>query len=546
MKRIIRFIVLAACGTVLFSHAYAQERSYQITPTYEFEYRLTSKSDTMTTLYCVLKAEDISRFVKLYVTYNDKTRPYFTRNISTNKATDFFLLDNRVYIKIIGQLEDPFVLIEGEDRAGRNIVINEKSADGKAVNSKHEREKWKRAMARIDSMDFVRKHDPDDNGKSGKTKYKNKMMAADASLVNQSLSATKTVTLTSSKDAYLYMTAKPGYDYYANTNYGTSTKIYSGEWTASNYRVNQRSVMDFDVASIPADAVIVEAQLTLYSFAPQINDESKHSSSLVKPGSVYRSNASYIERITSTWTESTVTYNSQPATSTSHRLALPESRTSDEDYVNYDVTGMVQDMVINPGESFGFMLRLQSELKYSRMAFCSREFPDSARWPRLIVKYIIADKMTAFYHHSLVLKTDGSLWAWGGNINGEIGDGTKTDRYSQVKIGANDWKQASPGYNHTLAIKMDGSLWVWGANIVGQLGDGTTTEKITPFRIGTANNWRQVTGGYYYSLAIKTDGTLWAWGYNDKGQLGNGSDIELKKPCKNRSFNRLEDGGYPQ
>ena len=81
-----------------------------------------------------------------------------------------------------------------------------------------------------------------------------------------------------------------------------------------------------------------------------------------------------------------------------------------------------------------------------------------------------------------------------------------------------------------MAIKTDGSLWVWGANFLGQLGDGTLTEKITPYRIGTANNWRQVTGGYYYSLAIKTDGTLWAWGYNDKGQLGTGSTSNRNTP----------------
>ncbi len=269
MKRIIRLIVLIACGTALFTHVRAQERSNQITPTYQFEYRLSTKGDTVTTLYCVIKAEEISRFVKLYVTYNDKTRQYFTKNILRDKSAEFFLLDNMVYIKIMEQLEDPFVIIEGEDRAGRKIVINEKSANGKTINSKHERENWKKSMARIDSMDFARHNDDAFTGKDGKTKYKNKMaVASDGSSINQSLSAQKTVSLTPSKDAYLYMTLKPGYEYYATTNYGTSTRFYSGEWSASNYRVNQRSVMDFDVASIPADAVILEAKLSLYSMYP--------------------------------------------------------------------------------------------------------------------------------------------------------------------------------------------------------------------------------------------------------------------------------------
>ncbi len=260
--------------------------------------------------------------LRIYVTYNDKTRQYLTRNLLTNKSPEFFLQDNMVNIKIMEQLEDPFVIIEGEDRAGRKTVFNEQSANGNTVNSKRGRDNWRKHMARIDSLDYIRRPDQASDGKGGKTKYNNKMMAAEGTTVNQSLSATKTVTLTPAKDAYLYMTLKPGYDYYASTNYGAVTKFYSGEWSASNYRVNQRSVMDFDVASLPADAVILEAKLTLYSMTPQTSDDYRHSSSLIKPSSVYKSNASYIERITTNWTESTVTYNTQPSTSTLHRLLL--------------------------------------------------------------------------------------------------------------------------------------------------------------------------------------------------------------------------------
>jgi alpha-tubulin suppressor-like RCC1 family protein len=381
-------------------------------------------------------------------------------------------------------------------------------------------------------MDFVRQYDDVFADKAGTTIYNDKRTVADGSSINQSFSSQRTVSLTPSKDAYLYMTMKPGYEYYATTNFGTNTRFYSGEWSASNYRVNQRSVMDFDVASIPADAVILEAKLSLYSMSPQTNDDYRHSSSLIRPNSVYKSNASYIERITTSWTESTVTYSTQPATSTSHRVLLQESQAYDQNYVDYDVTGMVKDMLNNPGESFGFMLRLENEIKYSRMAFCSREFPDSARWPHLVVKYTIADKLSTFYSHSFVLKTDGSLWAWGGNLNGQIGDGTTTDRYSQVQIGTKEWKQVSAGYNHTLAIKTDGSLWAWGFNMIGQLGDGTNIEKHSPVRIGTASNWKQISAGYNYSVAIRTDGTLWAWGFNDKGQLGIGSTVIKNAPVK--------------
>ena len=157
MKRIIRLIVLIACGTALFTHVRAQERSTQITPTYQFEYKLTNKSDTLTTLYCVINAVDLIRFVKINVTYNDKTRQYFTKNIVKDKSAEFFLEDYKVYIKIMEELREPFVIIEGEDRAGRKIAYNEKSANGKTINPWHELEDWRNRMARIDSMDFVRK-----------------------------------------------------------------------------------------------------------------------------------------------------------------------------------------------------------------------------------------------------------------------------------------------------------------------------------------------------------------------------------------------------
>src|SRR5674476_39503 len=101
MIRIIRLIFLIACGTALFTHVRAQERSNQITPTYQFEFRLSNKSDTVTTLYCVIRDEQISRFIKVNVTYNDKTRQYFTKNILMDKSAEFFLLDNMVFIKIM-------------------------------------------------------------------------------------------------------------------------------------------------------------------------------------------------------------------------------------------------------------------------------------------------------------------------------------------------------------------------------------------------------------------------------------------------------------
>ncbi|MFP3594414.1 T9SS type A sorting domain-containing protein [Chryseobacterium sp. SIMBA_038] len=140
-------------------------------------------------------------------------------------------------------------------------------------------------------------------------------------------------------------------------------------------------------------------------------------------------------------------------------------------------------------------------------------------------------KIVAGGYYSMGIKTDGTLWAWGYNGEGRLGDGTSLDRYVPTQIGtANNWADVSLGNNHTLAIKTNGTLWTWGSNFYGGLGDGTTVNKLVPTQIGTATDWASVAAGAYFSLAIKTNGTLWAWGYNNTGQLGDGTNTNRLTP----------------
>jgi YD repeat-containing protein len=146
-------------------------------------------------------------------------------------------------------------------------------------------------------------------------------------------------------------------------------------------------------------------------------------------------------------------------------------------------------------------------------------------------------QVSAGSNHISAIKTDGTLWTWGANIliigSGQLGDNTATNRSTPVTTfaGGTNWKQVAGGNAHTAAIKTDGTLWTWGYNGYGQLGNNTTTQRNTPvttFAGGT--NWKQVSCGYSHTAAIKTDGTLWIWGSGSDGQLGNNTVISRSTP----------------
>jgi hypothetical protein len=127
--------------------------------------------------------------------------------------------------------------------------------------------------------------------------------------------------------------------------------------------------------------------------------------------------------------------------------------------------------------------------------------------------------------HTAAIKTDGTLWCWGINFDGQLGDNTNGYKNSPVQTTAlgTNWNQVSCGGLHTAAIKTDGTLWCWGENPYGQLGDNTRTNRSSPVQtIAFGTNWKQVSCGHRHTAAIKTDGTLWCWGNNDHGQLGTG------------------------
>ena len=131
--------------------------------------------------------------------------------------------------------------------------------------------------------------------------------------------------------------------------------------------------------------------------------------------------------------------------------------------------------------------------------------------------------------------TNGQLWLWGYNSYGQIGDNTITYKSSPVQTiaGGNNWNSLSAGDYHTGAIKDDGTLWIWGRNSYGELGNNTTTHTSSPIQtIAYGSLWRSVQTGNGFTAATQIDGTLWVWGKNSNGQLGNQSIQNISSPIQ--------------
>lgn len=151
------------------------------------------------------------------------------------------------------------------------------------------------------------------------------------------------------------------------------------------------------------------------------------------------------------------------------------------------------------------------------------------------------------YAHSLGVKSDGTLWAWGSNYYGTLGQGYSSTNIvtSPVRVGTDsNWSKVSVGGKHSVAIKTDGSLWAWGNNQYGQLGDRTNTNKFFPVQIGTSYNWAVIECGFDFTAALKTSGDFNSWGRNDSGQLGTGSTVNTNAPklIDGPHFDRLSVG----
>jgi alpha-tubulin suppressor-like RCC1 family protein len=163
--------------------------------------------------------------------------------------------------------------------------------------------------------------------------------------------------------------------------------------------------------------------------------------------------------------------------------------------------------------------------------------------------------------HSLALMSDGTVYAWGGNHHGQLGIGT-SEGISNIPVQVNgpngtgvlsDVQAIAAGTYFSLALKSDGTVWAWGGNSYGQLGTNSTVEHQSPVQVqgpggvdvsGYLSDVKAISAGEHHSLALKRDGTVWAWGENNHGQLGTNSTHEHYTPVQVQGPGGVDVSGY--
>ncbi len=135
--------------------------------------------------------------------------------------------------------------------------------------------------------------------------------------------------------------------------------------------------------------------------------------------------------------------------------------------------------------------------------------------------------VSAAENETCALKTNGTLWCWGGNPDGQLGLGDRVRRDLPARVGnESSWEAVTLGTFHACALRA-GELWCWGRNTEGQLGTGDADDRLAPTRLGADRDWASVSVGAFFSCARKSDGSAWCTGANDDGQLGVG-DVERR------------------
>jgi len=142
--------------------------------------------------------------------------------------------------------------------------------------------------------------------------------------------------------------------------------------------------------------------------------------------------------------------------------------------------------------------------------------------------------VAAVQEHTMATRLDGTLWAWGRNDSGQLGLRDRNHRSSPVQVGSlSTWTVISNSQLFSAAIRSDGTLWGWGDDFYGELGQNSTyNNRSSPVQIGSLSTWTTVSCGYWFMTARRNDGTIWSWGKNSYGNLGLGDTANRSSPVQ--------------
>ncbi|MEO5570992.1 MAG: DNRLRE domain-containing protein [Bacteroidia bacterium] len=206
--------------------------------------------------------------------------------------------------------------------------------------------------------------------------------------------------------------------YTPNNNYPGEIEYCAGSWTIFGTPVSWRSLLKFDLSAIPANSTIQSANLSLY-FAP-------NNAFLDQQSSLTSSNQSKIQRITSAWSENSVTWNTQPSATMQNEATLAQSVVSTQDYTYTEVTGMVQDMITNA--NYGFLIKQDVEQYYGRMLFGSSDNPNPYWQPRLDICYTEATGI------SILSNSDNGVFVFPNPSNGIFVINLNENSFSKISV----------------------------------------------------------------------------------------------------------------
>ena len=190
------------------------------------------------------------------------------------------------------------------------------------------------------------------------------------------------------------------------------------------------------------------------------------------------------------------------------------------------VTSFGDIVAVEGGLSATVALRQDGTVWLWGLPFGSTDSPDfSLTTPRRVTGLSNVVAIAAGGSHALALKADGTVWSWGTNSSGELGNQLQIfGPFQPTQIpGLNNIKSIAASSRTSFAVAADGSVWAWGDNSSGELGDGSTNSSAVPVHLNTISNVRSMRVNANSSFAIKTDGSLWGWGSNTSGALGIGS-----------------------